>query len=68
MKGLSLVIWGMVFGAVGVGFLAYGRKQRAIVPLITGVALIIVPYLVSNTYLLVITGLILVLVPYFVRV
>ncbi len=68
MKGLSLVIWGMVFGAVGVGFLAYGRKQRAIVPLITGVALIIAPYLVSNTYLLVITGLILVLVPYFVRV
>jgi len=48
MEGTSLLIWGMLFGAVGLGFFAYGKKQKAVVPLFTGVALFIFPYFISN--------------------
>jgi len=68
MEGTSLIIWGMLFGAVGLGFFAYGRKQKAVVPLFTGVALFIFPYFISNVYMLVIVGVILVVLPYFVRI
>ena len=43
MEGPSLLIWGMVFGAIGLGFFAYGKKKKAIVPLVSGIALIVFP-------------------------
>ena len=66
MKGTSLLIWGVLFGAVSLGFFTYGRKQRASVPLFCGVALFILPYLISNVYLLVFVGIVFVILPYFV--
>ena len=45
----------------------YGRKQRAVVPLVCGLALMFFPYLVSNTLLLVAIGVVLIGIPYFVR-
>jgi len=68
MDGTSLLLWGIMFGAIGLGFFTYGRKQKAVVPLVTGIALFIVPYFISNVYLLVIAGAILVALPYFVRI
>ena len=61
------LLWGLVFGSIGVGFFVYGKRQRAVVPLICGVALIIFPYFVANPILLVAIGAALVAVPYFVR-
>jgi len=46
----------------------YGKKQKAIVPLLVGIALFIFPYFISDVTFLVIVGVILVLLPYFVRV
>ena len=68
MEGTSLLIWGMLFGAVGLGFFTYGKKQKAVVPLFTGVALFIFPYFISNVYMLVMVGVVLVVLPYFVRI
>jgi hypothetical protein len=45
----------------------YGRKQRAVVPLVCGLALMIFPYFVSNNILLVAIGVALMAIPYFVR-
>jgi predicted membrane protein len=67
MQGTSLLLWGLLFGAIGIGFLTYGRKQRAVVPLIAGLALLFLPYFFANVYLLVLTGAALVALPYFVR-
>ena len=67
MEGTSLLIWGVMFGAIGLGFFTYGKKQKAVVPLITGIALFIIPYSISNVYMLVIAGAALVALPYFVR-
>ena len=63
----SSLLWGLLFGSIGLGFLIYGRKQRAVVPLVCGLALMIFPYFVPNTILLIAIGIALIVVPYFVR-
>ncbi len=68
MEGTALLMWGMVFGPVGLGFFTYGKKQKAVVPLFTGVALFVFPYFISNVYILVFVGVALVALPYFVRI
>lgn len=65
--GESALWWGMLFGAAGLGFVVYGRRQRAVVPLLCGVALIVFPYFVSSTIVLVAIGAVLVALPYFFR-
>jgi hypothetical protein len=64
----SLLLWGLLFGSAGLGFFIYGKKQKAVVPLVCGLALMAFPYFVSNTILLVVLGVALVLIPYFVRI
>jgi hypothetical protein len=61
------LFWGLLFGSIGLGFLIYGRKQRAVVPLVCGLALMVFPYFVSNTILLVVIGVALMAIPYFLR-
>jgi hypothetical protein len=68
VNGTALLMWGMLFGAIGFGFFLYGRKQKSVVPLITGIALSVVPYCIANVYALVIVGVILLAIPYFVRI
>ena len=68
MEGTALLMWGMLFGAFGLGFFIYGKKQKAVVPLIIGIALFIIPYFISNVYMLVTAGTVLVVLPYFVRI
>jgi hypothetical protein len=65
---ISSLLWSVLFGAIGLGFFVYGRKQRAVVPLMCGLALMVVPYFVSGTGLLVVIGVALMAIPYFVRV
>jgi len=63
----SLLIWGTVFGGIGLGFFLYGKKQKAVVPLLAGIGLFVVPYFISNVYILVLAGCLLIALPYFVR-
>ena len=62
----STLWWGLLFGAIGLGFFVYGRKQRAIVPLACGIALMVFPYFISGTAWLIIVGVVLVAIPRFV--
>lgn len=62
------LLWGLLFGSIGIGYFIYGKRQRAVVPLVCGLALMIFPYLVSSTLPLVAIGAVLIAVPYFVRV
>jgi hypothetical protein len=63
----AVLLWGLFFGSIGLGFFIYGRKQRAVVPMICGLALMVFPYFVSNTILLVGIGAVLIAIPYFLR-
>lgn len=61
------LLWGLLFGSIGLGFLIYAKQQRAVVPLVAGLALSIYPFFVSNGVALVLIGLVLTALPYFIR-
>jgi hypothetical protein len=61
------LLWGLLFGSIGLGFFIYGKKQRAVVPMVCGLALMLFPYFVSNVMLLVGIGVLLIALPYFLR-
>ena len=65
---MTLLLWGLVFSTVGLGFFMYGKKQKVLVPLICGLVLMIYPYFMSNAIVLVVIGIALTAVPYFVRI
>lgn len=67
MNSEASLFWGLIFGAIGLGFFVYGKKQRAVIPLLCGIALMVFPYFVASTLLLVLIGLVLIAIPYFVR-
>ncbi len=67
MGTTSQLVWSMLFGAIGLGFFVYGKKQKAVIPFLVGIALFVFPYFIANTYLLVATGVALIALPYFVR-
>jgi predicted membrane protein len=64
----SWLLWGLLFGSIGLGFFVYGRRQRRVVPLVCGLALMVFPYFVTNTIVLVVIGIALIAAPYFVRI
>jgi hypothetical protein len=57
----------MIFGAFGIGFFVYGRKQKAVMPLFSGIALFVFPAFIPNIYLMIITGCVLMALPYYFR-
>jgi hypothetical protein len=61
------LLWGVLFGAIGMGFSIYGKKQKRLVPFLCGVGLIVFPYFVSNTPLLVVAGGVLTGIPFVFR-
>ena len=63
----GVLLWGLLFGSIGLGYFIYGKKQRAVVPLVCGLGLMIFPYFVPNTMLLVGVGAVLIAIPYFLR-
>ena len=68
MDSSSIMLWSVLFGGIGIGYFMYGRKQKAIVPLCTGLALFVFPYFIFSVTMLLIVGVILVAIPYFLKV
>jgi len=65
---ISTLMWGIIFGSVGLGFFVYGKKQKAIIPMLSGIGLMASPYFISNMYILILSGIVLVAVPYFLKI
>ncbi len=63
----SILLWGLLFSSIGLGFFLYGRKQRAVVPLVCGMALMIYPYFIPHVGALIAIGVALAAIPYFLR-
>jgi len=68
MNSTSTLMWGMIFGSIGLGFFVYGKKQKAVIPLLSGIVLIVFPYFISNIYILVLAGIVLIALPFFIRI
>ncbi|MBI5846268.1 MAG: hypothetical protein HZB23_16550 [Deltaproteobacteria bacterium] len=67
MPDAGVMLWGVLFGAIGVGYFMYGKKQGRLIPLVTGIALCVYPYFFESPVLIVIIGVVLTAVPYFFR-
>lgn len=60
----SSLFLGVLFGSIGFGYLMYGRKQRAVVPIGCGLLLLVVPYFIGNAALLLAVGCALAALPF----
>lgn len=67
MTGESTIWWGLLFGTLGVGYFFYGKKQRMVMALASGVALMVFPYFVSNAIFIVLIGALLLALPFVFR-
>jgi len=63
----SLLLLGLLFSSIGLGYFLYGKKQRAVVPLVCGLALMVFPYFISSAALLIAIGIVLAAIPYFIN-
>ena len=63
----TILMLSVLFSSIGAGYVLYGKKQRQVVPLLTGLALCVYPYFLANGYAIVVVGLILMAVPWFLR-
>ncbi len=63
----SLLLWGVLFSSIGLGYFIYGKKQNATVPLVCGIALMIIPYFITSVMVMVLLCAALIAVPYFIR-
>jgi hypothetical protein len=68
MMNVSTLMWGIIFGSIGLGFFVYGKKQKAVIPLLSGIGLMVFPYFISNIYILILSGVVLIALPYFIRI
>ena len=58
------IVWGMLFGAIGGGYMLYGHKQKQLVALVCGLLLMVFPYFVDNAWGLVLIGAALMFIPF----
>ncbi|HTQ99862.1 MAG TPA: hypothetical protein VMH83_07725 [Candidatus Acidoferrum sp.] len=61
------LLWGMIFGAVGLGYLRYGKLSKRTMPYVSGIALMVFPYFVEGTLLTVLVGAAFVALPFVIR-
>jgi hypothetical protein len=61
------LLCGVLFSSIGLGYFIYGRRQGKNIPLLCGVALMIGPYFMPNTAVLLIIGAIFAAIPCFLR-
>ncbi|CAG37078.1 hypothetical protein [Desulfotalea psychrophila] len=63
----STLMWGVIFGSMGLALLLYGKRQTAIIPFLSGIGLMLMPYFISNIFILVPTGIVLVACPFLLK-
>lgn len=67
MDSSESLLWGLVFGSIGMGYFVYGKRQGSVMALLSGFALIVFPYFVTGWFLIILIGIALMALPYFIR-
>ena len=60
----SFILWNIFLGALGIAYLSYAKAQKKVVPMVGGIALLVVPYLTSNVYVYLLTLILVVAIAY----
>ena len=66
MDSSAPLLWGILFGSIGMGYFIYGKKQGRGTALVSGIALMFFPYFVTNSFLMVLVGIVLMALPFFI--
>jgi hypothetical protein len=61
------IVIGIITGAFGLAYFVYGKKQSEMVFLVSGIGLMVYPYLFSSLALLIIVGLLLLALPFLLK-
>ncbi len=61
------ILLSVLWGAIGMGYFVYGKKQQRFVPLVSGIALMGFPYFVENWIASVAIGVVLTVLPFVIR-
>jgi hypothetical protein len=64
---MESLVWGMLFGAIGMGYFVYGKRQSALLPLVCGLGLMVFPYFVTGTLWMLLVGGALMAAPWYWR-
>ena len=67
MDSGTILLISVLFSSIGARSVLYGRKEVQVIPLLTGIALCVYPYFLSNGYAIVIVGLLLTALPWLIR-
>ena len=62
-----MILWSLLFSSIGFGYFIYGKKQSHDVAKYTGITLMIYPYFIQTTMVLVVVGFMLLLLPKFLK-
>ncbi|MDA1298585.1 MAG: hypothetical protein O2868_00730 [Proteobacteria bacterium] len=63
----ATLLWGLLYGSIGLGYFIYGKKQKKKVPLACGIALMVFPYAVTDVWVLAVAGVVLMTIPIVIR-
>jgi hypothetical protein len=63
----TLLMLSLLFGCIGMGLFMYGKKAGRPVPLLTGVALMVMPYFIPSAAILLLVCCALTAVPWLLR-
>jgi hypothetical protein len=64
MDDTTSLMLSMLFGALGFGFLIFGKKSGQVIPMCVGLALMVFPYFIPNVALMLTVCLVLTAVPF----
>jgi hypothetical protein len=67
MPSPTALMLDLFFGAIGMAYFIYGKKQSHLVALVAGLALMVVPYFLGNPYLLSAICVAIMLAPKFIK-
>lgn len=62
----AALLLSVIFGAIGMAYLAYGKKQRELTPALAGIGLCAFPWFVGNIWAVVVVGAALVAAPWLI--
>lgn len=65
---LANLLWGLLFSSIGIGYFIYGRKQDVLMAKYSGIALMVYPYFVTNSWFIVLIGAACMALPFIIEV
>lgn len=59
----TVLLLGVVFSSIGLGYFIFGKKQKNMVVLVSGIILMLYPYFIENIFFMLIIGVALIFLP-----